>query len=210
MASPIENPSKDSESVAELSQKYSLLLETQMQRAIRKFLNAMSVPRMTDLRPGIHVNIVLKEDQRSGKLTRGRVSDILTRGDHPRGIKVRLADGRIGRVQSLCSPSLTGDVGPLTQSKGNATSELPHASGVQDDYRVDAEPVAGTSLFDYVRAPKQKKGKGAGVEKPSDDGTLQKQLEGEFPLLDTALIAAIISDHESDLASARAILSSLS
>jgi len=51
---------------------------------------------------GAEVLIVLKRDQRTGKLTRGRVRDILTRSEnHPRGIKVRLEDGKIGRVQEI-------------------------------------------------------------------------------------------------------------
>lgn len=56
----------------------------------------------TDIRPGIEVDIVLKKDQRTGKLTRGVVKDILTNSPtHPRGIKVRLQDGQIGRVQVI-------------------------------------------------------------------------------------------------------------
>ncbi|MDP3487433.1 MAG: YwbE family protein, partial [Bacillota bacterium] len=52
--------------------------------------------------PGIEVDIVLKEDQRMGKLTRGKVKDILTKSErHPHGIKVRLEDGKVGRVQKL-------------------------------------------------------------------------------------------------------------
>jgi uncharacterized repeat protein (TIGR03833 family) len=48
------------------------------------------------------VDIVLKKDQPTGKLTRGVVKDILTNSKfHPRGIKVRLEDGSIGRVQSI-------------------------------------------------------------------------------------------------------------
>ncbi len=48
------------------------------------------------------VLIVLKRDQRTGKLTRGVVKDILTRSaNHPHGIKVRLRDGKIGRVQEV-------------------------------------------------------------------------------------------------------------
>jgi len=48
------------------------------------------------------VDIVLKKDQPTGKLTRGIVKDILTNSKfHPRGIKVRLQDGSIGRVQSI-------------------------------------------------------------------------------------------------------------
>ena len=68
---------------------------------------------------GVEVLVVLKRDQRTGKLTQGKVKDILTRSKnhprgikvvkailtrsrkHPRGIKVRLEDGRIGRVQEI-------------------------------------------------------------------------------------------------------------
>ena len=51
---------------------------------------------------GLEVLIVLKRDQRTGKLTCGKVKNILTRSsNHPRGIKVRLEDGRIGRVREI-------------------------------------------------------------------------------------------------------------
>jgi uncharacterized repeat protein (TIGR03833 family) len=53
---------------------------------------------------GAEVLIVLKRDQRTGKLTRGVVKDILTRSaNHPHGIKVRLRDGKVGRVQEVVS-----------------------------------------------------------------------------------------------------------
>ncbi|TYS09190.1 YwbE family protein [Bacillus subtilis] len=53
---------------------------------------------------GLQVDIVLKADQKTGKLTRGTVKDILTKSSyHPHGIKVRLEDGRIGRVQKIIS-----------------------------------------------------------------------------------------------------------
>lgn len=55
-----------------------------------------------DITPGLKVNIVLKEDQRSGKLTAGVVKDILTNSStHPHGIKVRLEDGHVGRVKEI-------------------------------------------------------------------------------------------------------------
>lgn len=55
-----------------------------------------------DIRPGLSVSIVLKKDQRTGKLTRGIVKDILTKSaNHPHGIKVRLQDGQVGRVQEI-------------------------------------------------------------------------------------------------------------
>lgn len=167
----------------------------------------MAVPRMTEIRPGIHVNIVLKADQRTGKLTGGQVSDILTRGDHPRGIKVRLTDGQIGRVQSLSSPSSSANAEPVTVSTQVAALD---ARGIQGDCHLGTEPAATTSLLDYVRVPKQKKGKSGRVAQSVDDMTPQQQLEAEFPKFDTALVAAILSDHEFDLSSARATLSSLS
>jgi len=55
-----------------------------------------------DIKPGAKVCIVLKKDQRTGKLTEGFVKDILTRSDrHPHGIKVRLTDGQVGRVKRI-------------------------------------------------------------------------------------------------------------
>jgi uncharacterized repeat protein (TIGR03833 family) len=55
-----------------------------------------------DIYPGLEVGIILKKDQRSGKLTYGIVKDLLTSSPfHSRGIKVRLEDGQIGRVASL-------------------------------------------------------------------------------------------------------------
>ncbi len=54
--------------------------------------------------PGTEVDIVLKKDQPTGKLTRGIVKDILTSSkNHHRGIKVRLENGQVGRVQDIIS-----------------------------------------------------------------------------------------------------------
>jgi uncharacterized repeat protein (TIGR03833 family) len=54
----------------------------------------------SQIRPGVRVKVVLKHDQRSGRLTEGVVKDVLTSSSvHPHGIKVRLTDGRVGRVQ---------------------------------------------------------------------------------------------------------------
>ena len=55
-----------------------------------------------DIRAGIEVYIVLKKDQRSGKLTRGVVKDVLTKSAfHPHGIKVRLDDEQVGRIKQI-------------------------------------------------------------------------------------------------------------
>ena len=55
-----------------------------------------------DIKRGSEVYIVLKKDQRTGKRTKGIVKDLLTKSSfHPHGIKVRLEDGQIGRVQEI-------------------------------------------------------------------------------------------------------------
>ena len=68
----------------------------------------------SDIKAGTQVSIVLKQDQRSGKLTQGVVKDILTKSpNHPHGIKVRLESGDVGRVKEIadlrrwlsCSPA---------------------------------------------------------------------------------------------------------
>lgn len=63
----------------------------------------MSNPgRRADIRIGDRVSIVLKQDQRTGKRTSGIVREILTSSPtHPHGIKVRLEDGQVGRVQAF-------------------------------------------------------------------------------------------------------------
>ncbi len=56
-----------------------------------------------NIKSGIKVKIVLKQDQRSGKLTEGVVKDILTKSSsHPHGIKVRLTNGDVGRDKEIC------------------------------------------------------------------------------------------------------------
>lgn len=56
----------------------------------------------TNIIPGMEVGIVLKKDQRSGRITYGTVQTILTKSaTHPHGIKVRLTDGKVGRVKEI-------------------------------------------------------------------------------------------------------------
>lgn len=66
-------------------------------------MNSPANPRQrSSLRPGIRVEIVQKCDQRTGKRTRGAVQEILTYSAfHPHGIKVRLVDGKVGRVAEI-------------------------------------------------------------------------------------------------------------
>lgn len=63
----------------------------------------MNGKKRINIKQGLKVNIVLKQDQRSGKLTSGVVKDILTNSPtYPHGIKVRLTSGDVGRVQEIC------------------------------------------------------------------------------------------------------------
>lgn len=64
----------------------------------------MNGQNRSNIQPGVEVDIVLKQDQRTGKTTRGIVKDILTKSaNHPHGIKVRLQDGQVGRVKTIIS-----------------------------------------------------------------------------------------------------------
>jgi len=73
-----------------------------IRRAARSPRGTEGGTRRADIEPGMTVDIVLKKDQRSGVLSRGRIAGILTRSaTHPHGIKVRLEDGRVGRVKRI-------------------------------------------------------------------------------------------------------------
>jgi len=62
----------------------------------------MAGTKRSEMRPGDTVDVVLKNDQATGRLTRGVVKEILTGSQfHPHGIKVRLADGKVGRVKAI-------------------------------------------------------------------------------------------------------------
>jgi uncharacterized repeat protein (TIGR03833 family) len=69
------------------------------------FYYTMNSIKREHIKPGLTVDIVLKADQRSGKLTRGQVKTILTNSpQHPHGIKVMLQNGQVGRVQNIINP----------------------------------------------------------------------------------------------------------
>ena len=205
----------------------------------QRIMTTIAVPRHSQLHPGTPVKVVLKADQPSGKLTTGSIADILTRHDHPRGVKVRLVSGQIGRVQSISSTITTLQevdlIAPTPMSRGER-----HVGGfVQEDYRNDPTPAEERSLEDYIKKPAQKKknknknrngrtqtGNEAGAETNSsidlssedrnhasgnqDIGGTQQDLEIEFPTIDSALVAAILADHPDDLNIARETLKGLS
>lgn len=73
----------------------------------------MPPPKRSEIHPGQQVQIIEKQNQRTGALTTGIVAQLLTKSAvHPHGIKVRLADGRVGRVQALLG--ITSSAAPKT------------------------------------------------------------------------------------------------
>ena len=67
-----------------------------------EIIGIMDGKTRNNIKAGLKVAIVLKKDQRTGKLTEGVVADLLTKSPtHPHGIKVRLTDGQVGRVQEI-------------------------------------------------------------------------------------------------------------
>jgi len=137
---------------------------------MRRLVSAMQrVPTTRDVLPGARVNIVLKADQPTGRTVSGAVKDVLTRGDHPRGIKVRLVDGRIGRVQAMAdaaaatSPALDAVQEPMTAAAGGAGAPRPFRVPRQSafDIRDEEQPAASIGLEAYLKPAKQRKsGKG--------------------------------------------------
>ncbi|KAL9094836.1 MAG: hypothetical protein Q9165_002785 [Trypethelium subeluteriae] len=102
-----------------------------------------TVPTIQQVVPGARVSIVLKADQRTGREVQGTVQDVLTRGDHPRGIKVRTSDGRVGRVQRLSSSGV------------EETPQGSHINMMRTDAELETpgEPVSeqrGLSLGDFL------------------------------------------------------------
>jgi uncharacterized repeat protein (TIGR03833 family) len=82
-----------------------ILLETQCECTISREASIKEMQpnqQRSQIKLGIRVKIVLKQHQQSGTLTEGIVKEILTSSStHPHGIKVRLTDGKVGRVQTI-------------------------------------------------------------------------------------------------------------
>ncbi|KAM0435973.1 hypothetical protein ACHAPT_002865 [Fusarium lateritium] len=92
--------------------------------------------------------MILKEDQPTGEETQGIVQDILTRGNHPRGIKVRLRDGQVGRVQRMghSSTAAAENTGTTTTPSSRFTMRY---TDVRRDDEFASEPPP-RSLADFM------------------------------------------------------------
>ncbi|KAL4871925.1 hypothetical protein BDV12DRAFT_163380 [Aspergillus spectabilis] len=126
------------------------------------------VPTTTDVIPGAFVNIVLKADQPTGRTVTGTVATLLTRGNHPRGIKVRLADGRVGRVQSMATGAGTATGSETSQT---TTMAVPAAATSRVASSTDALPSQHIGLDAYITKPRRKGkgGNGRSGQQPLDE-----------------------------------------
>ncbi|KAL2151787.1 hypothetical protein VTH82DRAFT_6885 [Thermothelomyces myriococcoides] len=142
----------------------------------------MPVPTTREVVPGALVNIVLKADQPTGRTVQGAVAQLLTKGNHPRGIKVRLADGRVGRVQSMVGEAAgavsldhSGDEPDLTLASAPAGVRHGRRGGRRHYADVRQEPPPPTAqpvgLDAYIKPSKLRgnKGKKAGSSSATDD-----------------------------------------
>ncbi|KAI1329766.1 hypothetical protein F5Y16DRAFT_397110 [Xylariaceae sp. FL0255] len=155
---------------------------------------------------GARVNIVLKADQPTGKLTQGVVQDVLTaHQNHPRGLKVRLRDGQIGRVQSIISESAGNSSADTTSS--DSPSTLDAASSSQQirrpryrDVRLDElleAPAEQADLGAYIvpsrRQGKGKKGSKGTQEQSSDDSNFNQNSDSNSQSMARDVTSALVT-----------------
>ncbi|CAK7212469.1 hypothetical protein SCUCBS95973_001473 [Sporothrix curviconia] len=120
------------------------------------------VPTISQVVPGAYVNIVLKQDQPTGRTVHGIVQNVLTRGNHPRGIKVRLNDGRVGRVQTMASADA-----PAVAALSSSTIAAPATAFARATSDAADAPREQIGLDAYIRtAPKQRKRRGNHASSP--------------------------------------------
>ncbi|PYH84585.1 hypothetical protein BO82DRAFT_399416 [Aspergillus uvarum CBS 121591] len=126
------------------------------------------VPTIKEVLPGANVNIILKADQPTGRTVSGTIADVLTRGNHPRGIKVRLTDGRVGRVQSMSSGIGGQSADPASATEFASTAGFSWGRASRDRRTEADEPPRNIGLDAYITTPSRQKrrsgrGEGAGV-----------------------------------------------
>lgn len=183
----LTKPRSANYSYARLLQPTSPLFSQRPLPKMHRHHNA--VPTIREVIPGAGVNIVLKQDQPTGRTVSGIVRDVLTRGNHPRGIKVRLADGRVGRVQSIASGEAkpAGGDGDLTfegtgapawgGDDGQAFRPRRGRRAEEDDV-----PPAQVGLDAYIKPARQRgkrRGNAASGASGVDEGSAEQTGSGE-------------------------------
>ncbi|CAG8983191.1 hypothetical protein HYALB_00004018 [Hymenoscyphus albidus] len=173
------------------------------------------VPSIQQVIPGAAVSIVLKIDQGSGREIQGTAADILTSGNHPRGIKVRLQDGRVGRVQRMVSEHEAkaasaglnglGRNGESERGGGQVTvsARATPMPSRYSDFRLDAPdepPAAELSLSDYVvvKTKPAKKGKGKKKNEATDGRNGEAEAEAGLTVESSTSKCPVCGEFEGD------------
>ncbi|KAK4225284.1 hypothetical protein QBC38DRAFT_369015 [Podospora fimiseda] len=159
------------------------------------------VPTTKQVVPGAQVNIVLKADQPTGRTVSGTIKDVLTKGEHHRGIKVRLVDGRIGRVQSMAgqdggSPSSSGpgmaeignEVEDTQLSYGRRGRQPRFVRDVRTDQYSPPAPDVAVGLDAYIKPAKDKQRRGGRGAPASEPVTGTSYVDGTDDLEDVSAV----------------------
>ncbi|KAJ0158222.1 Uncharacterized protein CTA2_12052 [Colletotrichum tanaceti] len=167
------------------------------------------VPTIATVVRGASVNIVLKADQPTGRTVSGTVQDVLTRGNHPRGIKVRLADGRVGRVQSHAGAQATSAgteqeaVGASAMGSfdfdvgGGRPPQQRERGGVRRQEAEAGLPPSQVGLEAYIRPAKQKNG---GRARPAAARDAAREETGPRATSEVVVTCPVCGDFEGDAA----------
>lgn len=156
------------------------------------------MPTVQQVVPGASVSIVLKADQPTGRETPGVVQDVLTQGNHPRGIKVRLQDGQVGRVQRM------GGAAGAASSGGAADAARPSAGRAANftqrytDVRYDDEYPEGPpprSLADFFPAEPEPEPAREHTSSRTQEALVTCPLCGGFEGDETAVTHHIEKEH---------------
>ncbi|KAG5943476.1 hypothetical protein E4U59_000347 [Claviceps monticola] len=133
---------------------------------------AGTVPSLRQVVPGASVFIILKEDQPTGKETAGVVTQVLTRGNHPRGIKVRLHDGQVGRVQRM-GPEATAQIPATAISNKIArpTKSIHKYTDIRNDLEHPSEPPSRSLAAFFPPSP---------GENTSDQSTAERSVTSAY------------------------------
>lgn len=174
---------------------------------------ASRFPTIVHVKPGAAVSIILKQDQPTGRQVQGVVADLLTRGNHPRGIKVRLQDGRIGRVQGMVDAAAVSipDAATLQQDLQDQSvarrggGHKPYRSerlGIRyTDVRLDQggdEPPTEMDLMAFVKPARAKRGGARKNGSSAADRNQDEAMSSVAPTGSQTLKCPVCNDFEGD------------
>lgn len=140
----------------------------------------MPVTSYNRLKPGQFVSIVLKADQRTGKQVQGTVAQLLTRHDHPRGIKVKLNDGRVGRVQQILSQSSNQTPASSNMSSNNPWADAPSQGSPYGNQQQSQQGQAQRYYASYNQASDQQQNAWSHSQPQQQQPQQQQQHQGGY------------------------------